>query len=216
MPRKLRVDIGGYIYHLTARGNNKEQIFYRKDDYEIYLDSIKRAKERIPFTLFTYVLMPNHIHLLLEPQKDGDIGRIMQIVQTRYAVHFNLRHQRCGHTFQGRFHSVLVEEEPHLLELSRYIHLNPLRAGLVQNCIDYPYSSYKVYLKGNGNNLINIEEILSHFGKRRATQISRFRKFVEEDRKRNIYNPFLHVKENVFLGSDEFKNKIVNSHLRSP
>ena len=213
MPRKPRIDIGGYICHITARGNNKEQIFYEKDDYRTYLESVKRAKQKIPFTLFAYVLMPNHVHLLLKPKNDGDVAKIMQIIQTKYTVYFNWRHKRCGHLFQGRFKSIIIEEEPHLLELSRYIHLNPVRASLVHNCSDYPYSSYQFYLQGDGKNLIDTDEILSHFGKRKEIQIAKFRGFVEKNRKRKTYNPALYLKEDVFLGSDKFKDRILNSHF---
>ncbi|MDI6689743.1 MAG: transposase [Actinomycetota bacterium] len=209
MARRPRIDLGGYIYHITARGNNGQDIFLDSRDYERYLANLRKTKEKYQYLLYAYVLMTNHLHLLLRPQLDGTVSKVMQTLNTAYTMYFNRKYERYGHLFQGRFKSFLVEEEPHLIELSRYIHLNPVRVGMVQKTEEYQYSSYISYLKEESDDLVDTTDILSRFGKRKEIQIKRYKVFVEEARQRKIYKPYEQLKDDRFLGSEEFRNKIL-------
>lgn len=211
MARKPRIDLGNYVYHIITRGNNKQATFLEPLDYNRYLKNLEKAKEKFPFLLYLYALMNNHAHLLIKPLKGGVVSKIMQSINTGYAMYFNRKYHRNGHLFQGRFQSIVVEEESHLLELSRYVHLNPVRAGLTQRCEDYPYSSYLTYIEEPQKevNLVDREDILSRFGREEKTQFKRYKAFVEERRQRKIYNPYATLREGRFLGSEEFKNKIL-------
>jgi len=127
----IRISAEGFVYHITVRGNGRSDIFLEARDFRRFLKKLKEYKEKLKFFLYAYVLMPNHFHLLLEPTARGTITKIMQALTTAYAMYFNKKYTHVGHVFQGRFHSLIVEKEPYLVEVSRYIHLNPVRAGLV-------------------------------------------------------------------------------------
>ncbi len=217
MARKPRIDLAGFLYHVTVRGNNKEDIFLDEGDMERFIRILKIAKKRYQFTQYGFALLPNHFHLLLRPSGDGTLSKSMQSINTGYTMYFNRKYERCGHVFQGRYKSILVEEEPHLLELVRYIHLNPVRAGLTQRPEDHRFSSYQIYLGEADNNLIDEEafqEVLSRFGRTKETQLRRFRSFVGESRKRNVYKP-KDFMEDVFLGSEKFRNEAITAIKKS-
>lgn len=196
-----------YLYHITVRGNNKEKIFINDNDKERFLKILRVTKEKYQFALYAFALLQNHYHLLLKPVEDKTLSKIMQSLNTGYTMYFNKKYGRCGHVFQGRYKSILVEEETHLIELARYIHLNPFRAGLTDELEEYEYTSYPSYLMEMNTNLIDREEILSMFGQRRETQIRRFKCFVEEGRKRNTYKPEDYIKD-VFLGKPGFIDNV--------
>lgn len=158
--------------------------------------------------------MPNHIHLLIKPTEVASLALIMQTLLTSYTMRFNCKYRHCEHLFQGRYKGILVEEEVHLLELLRYIHQNPMRAGLVENVRDYSYSSYALYLK-NEEGLIEKDEVLKFFAKRKEVQIERFEAFNEEVKKRQAYQPNKFVRNQIFLGSKKFENKVLNMQLNN-
>jgi putative transposase len=141
MPRPLRVQPPGAIFHLTARGNRRQPIYLDALDYGRFLALLGEVVERFGWRLHAYCLMPNHFHLLVELQGEN-LSAGMQYLNGQYAQYFNRRHCLDGHLFQGRFHSVFVESEAHLLELYRYIVLNPVRAGLCWHPAQWPWSSY--------------------------------------------------------------------------
>ena len=144
-----RLCFDGALYHITARGDNRERIFIDDADRRYYLSLLHRYKhERFHFKLHAYVLMTNHIHLILEPSPGTIVSRIMQCLAIVYTRYFNRRHNRVGHEFQGRFRSRLIDKDTYLLVPSRYVHLNPVRAGLVRHPQEHPWSSYQAYLNG--------------------------------------------------------------------
>ena len=188
MARPLRIEYPGAIYHVTVRGNARQNIFMDdKDRYLLYArlaDSVKQYTVRI----FLFCMMDNHFHLVLETPC-ANLSRFMQSVLTGHTVTFNLRHQRCGHLTQGRFHARLVDGDDYLLRLSRYVHLNPVRAGqrdnrpLVERVRDlraYPWSSYRSYI-GQARRLewVAYEPMLALMGGRKKAQAERYRQFVE-------------------------------------
>jgi putative transposase len=141
VPRPHRPQIANGIYHLTARGNRRQPIFLDDDDRRKFLDILGAVVRRRGWHCHAYCLMPNHYHLLVQtPAPDLSDG--MQHLNSRYAEWFNWRHEVDGHLFQGRFHSVLVESDWHLLELARYLVLNPVRARLCERPADWAWSSY--------------------------------------------------------------------------
>ncbi len=181
MPRPLREIVPGGIYHVTTRGNNKQDIFLEEKDYEKYLALLRKAKDAYGFKLYLYVLMTNHVHLLIRTSMDEEksIASIMQSLNSTHTKYFNLKYQRVGHLFQGRYFGELIKSDSHLLELTRYIHLNPVRANFVSKPQDYLYSSYLIYAGSKDGKIVDCDEILAFFSKRSDLQRKRYIQFVE-------------------------------------
>ncbi len=147
MPRPPRVHLEDVIYYVTLEGPYQEPVFRDAADYQKYLELLGRYKKEYGFKLFSYALLPNHIHLLIEANEEFPISTIMQKITPLYTKYFNARHERKGPLFQKRFRSVIVEKETHLPDLTRYVHMTPSRSGLTQNLNEYSYSSYPAYLQ---------------------------------------------------------------------
>lgn len=141
MARPLRIEYPGAVYHVTSRGNARQNIFLDSKDREIFLNTLAGVVEEFNWLCHAYCLMDNHYHLLLETP-DANLSRGMRQLNGVYTQIFNRRHDTFGHLFQGRYKAILVEKESYLLALSRYIVLNPVRAGKVKNVQDWPWSSY--------------------------------------------------------------------------
>jgi len=178
MARQLRIEYEGAFYHITSRGNMRGQIFWDKRDRKQFIEILKRTKDRYGYLLHAYVFMDNHYHLLIETPH-ANITQIMQNINTSYTVYVNRKHRRQGHLFQGRYKSFIVDKESYLLELGRYIHLNPVRAGIVQKADDYRWSSYKEYVNKKCNHRItDTDDTIYLFSKIRSEAIRRYREFV--------------------------------------
>ena len=142
MSRPLRIEYAGALYHVTARGDNKADIYLDDGDREQFLVTLEEVCRRFNWVLHTYCLMDNHYHLLIEtPESNLSLG--MRQLNGVYTQRFNRKHGRVGHVFQGRFKSILVQKESYLLELARYIVLNPVRARMVRSAKNWPWSSYQ-------------------------------------------------------------------------
>jgi len=141
MARLARIDLAGYPHHVIQRGNNRQPIFVDVADYRRYLQLLHEASATEPAAVHAYVLMPNHVHLLVTPEKAGGLSRLMQALGRRYVRWFNDRYRRTGTLWEGRFRSTAVESDRYLLACMRYIELNPVRAGLATTPADYPWSS---------------------------------------------------------------------------
>ncbi|MFA5051052.1 MAG: transposase [Patescibacteria group bacterium] len=150
MPRKTRGEINtpGELYHIVCRGINQRRIFRSPQDYKKFLKILKLVKEKFSFYLYSYNLLPNHIHLFVEIDKTP-ISTIMHYINTCYAGYFNHRYKRTGHLFQDRFYSSLINEEFYFWAVGAYIDLNAVRAALVKYPQDYHWSSYQVYFQKN-------------------------------------------------------------------
>lgn len=142
MARSPRLSLSFYPHHVIQRGNNRQPIFLASRDYEVFLDCLREAKRKCHARLYAYVLMTNHVHLLVEPDHEGDVGRFRQSVGRRYVRYINDVHARTGTLWEGRFKSAIVSRDEYLLACSRYIELNPVRAGMVRHPRDYRWSSY--------------------------------------------------------------------------
>jgi len=144
MTRQLRIEFEGAYYHVLSRGNNQSNIFNSNEDRQDFLYILSDMSERFEVEIYAYVLMDNHYHLLLRTMRPN-LSKCMQWLGTRYTRRFNLRNLQNGHLFQGRFKSIIVENDAYLMRLSCYIHRNPLRAGIVERLVDYKWSSYQFY-----------------------------------------------------------------------
>lgn len=182
MPRSARIDIPDILQHVIVRGIEKRDIFLGDDDR---LDFVRRFSTLLESTgteCFAWSLMTNHVHLLLRP-KEIPLARFMRRLLTGYAITFNLRHKRSGHLFQNRYKSIVCEEEAYLLELVRYIHLNPLRVGLADDleALDsYPWCGHSVLMQRNELSGQETAEILSRFGTTKTAAIKRYRSFIND------------------------------------
>jgi len=208
MVRQLRVEFENAFYHITSRGNLRDKIFYEAADRERFLEILSRTKERYGFLLHAYALMDNHYHLLMETPK-ANLSQIMQNINTSYTVYVNRKYQRSGHLLQGRFKGIIVDKDRYLISLSRYIHLNPVRARLVKRPLSYPWTSYRAFIDQRvENSLVDTEETLSYFSKRRNRAIKAYREFVEGDGGRDE-NPFAKMEAGILLGEGAFKAKVL-------
>ncbi|MFH1724389.1 MAG: transposase [Elusimicrobiota bacterium] len=179
MARRPRLDVPGTCHHVMARGNDGQRIFRDAADRRSLLETIAAVKGRFPFRLYAYYLMSNHIHLLMEVGA-APLSYTMQRVLTSYVHAFNVRHKRIGHLFQGRFKSVACSRDSRLLELLRYIHLNPVRAGMVQDPADWPWSGHREYLGEDPRGLIDWGLPLGIFAPETAAAQECYRRFVLE------------------------------------
>ena len=210
MARQLRIEYEGAFYHVTSRGNQRDQIFWDDNDREEFKKIIKRTKERYAYLLHSYVLMDNHYHLLIETPH-ANIKQVMQNVNTSYTVYVNRRHRRAGHLFQGRYKAFIVDKESYLIGLGRYIHLNPVRAGIVERPEDYRWSSYGDYMYGGSKQLItDTGDTLHAFSKSRATAAKRYHEFVKAGIKEE--SPLREVVGSI-LGDEGFR-ELVKKHLK--
>jgi len=206
MARPLRIQFPGALYHITARGNAKGNIFLNKDDFNDFLTILCKVTKRYHLLIHSYCLMHNHYHLLLETP-EGNLSQGIRQLNGTYTQYFNKKYQRVGHLLQGRFKSILVEKENYLLELSRYIALNPLRANLVEDPKDWPYSSYPQAI-GIAKKIPCLfpDWILSQFGPDKKSAIISYQEFVLSGI--NKESPFKQVKGQIFLGSENFLAKM--------
>src|SRR5438128_8424323 len=177
MPRRASAEVEGGLYHVITRGNNRRQIFNSPAHYEKFLSLLATQKVRLPFFLYAYCLMTNHVHLLIERQADP-LGRIMHRVLTGYSQYYNRRYRRVGHLLQGRHKAILCQSDRYLTELVRYIHLNPVRAGMVVEPEQYEYSGHRAYLGLESTDIVDIDPVLRHFGVKKRVARQRYRQFV--------------------------------------
>jgi REP element-mobilizing transposase RayT len=151
------------VYHVVARGNRRQAIFHEPGDYRIYLHRLARYRERFEATIYAYCLMPNHVHILIQAGPPP-LAKLMQAVQQSYTQYFNRAYASVGHLFQGRYKAFVCHRDSHLVTLVRYIHLNPVRAGLVSGAEEYPYSSHVAYLRGMTTPAVNPALVLGMLG----------------------------------------------------
>jgi len=154
MARLPRFVIPGHPQHVIVRGNNREAIFYENEDYTYYLNKLKDGCKKHDCELHAYVLMTNHVHLLLTPQVENGISKVIQMIGRYYVQYFNYKYRRTGTLWEGRYKASLIDSERYLLICYRYIELNPVRANMVVHPSDYPWSSYRSNALGEENKLI--------------------------------------------------------------
>lgn len=202
MSRPLRLEFPGAIYHVTARGNARETIFLDDDDKLSFLAVLAETVSRFGWLCHAYCLMDNHYHLLIETP-DGNLSQGMRQVNGVYTQRFNRRHARVGHLFQGRFKAILVERESYLLELCRYIVLNPVRTKMVTDINRYLWSSYPATVGSQpAPAWLTTDWVLSQFNSRRTMARRKYAEFVAQGQ--NLSSPWPALKGQVLLGSAQF------------
>jgi REP element-mobilizing transposase RayT len=201
MARPLRLEFPGALYHLTGRGNARQKVFFTDADRELFLSTLAGVVTRYHWTCHAYCLMANHYHLLVEtPKANLSIG--MRQLNGIYTQRFNRRHNRVGHLFQGRFKAILVERESHLLELCRYIVLNPARVKGSAKASTWKWSSYRATAGlASVPEFLSTDWILEQFGKSRSRARQQYREFVREGM---ASRPWDDLKGQIYLGSAAF------------
>lgn len=209
MARRARAEVAGGLYHVITRGNNRRQIFNSPADYEKFLSLLAVQKSKLSFFLYAYCLMSNHVHLLIERQVDA-IGRIMHRVLTGYSHYYNRRYRRVGHLFQGRHKAILCQSDRYLSELMRYIHLNPVRAGIVEKPDQYKYSGHRAYLGLERAGILDVDPVLRHFGVKKRLAREAYRQFVAAGMKLGHQEEFYPTDERRILGTEEFVDATIH------
>lgn len=203
MSRPLRLDHAGALWHVTSRGNERREVYLDDADRSEFLHLLGRSVELFGWKLHAWVLMGNHYHLLVGTP-EATLSRGMRQLNGDYAQHFNRRHGRDGHVFQGRFKAILVQRDAHLLEVSRYIVRNPVRAGMVASPVDWPWSSFRVTAGlESAPGWLDTSFLLEQFGSRRAAAATKYREFVL-DKDAASYDPWGQVLGQIYLGSASF------------
>jgi len=178
LARPLRVEVTGAVYHVIARGNERRSVFRDDRDREIYLERLAECRERFRLRVLAYCLMNNHIHLAVK-RGQFPLSRVMLALQSFYAQRFNWRHRRSGHLFQGRYKAFLVQHERYLFALLRYIHLNPVRAGVVDRPESYRWSSDRFYRTGRGPGWLDMDVALGRLASDRKAAVAVYRRLME-------------------------------------
>ena len=202
MARQLRIEYPGALYHLRSRGNAQQAIYLSVGDRRKWLALLGDVCNRFNWVCYCYCQMTNHYHLMVETP-EGNLSRGMRHLNGVYTQYFNSRHDQVGHLYQGRYGSTLVEKEAYLLELCRYIVLNPVRARTVKTAHEWPWSSYRETL---GHRIapgwLQTDWLLSRFSKERRTAVDKYKAFVAAGNDKP--NPMDNLKNQIYLGSDEF------------
>jgi putative transposase len=175
MPRIARVCAEGYPHHITQRGNNKEKVFFDEEDRQFYLDVLQRYKDKYAMKILAYSLMGNHVHILAVPGNETSLAKGIGGTNLIYTQYINRKYNRSGRLWQNRFFSSVVEEEPYLWAVIRYIEKNPVRAKLVKKEEDYQWSSARAHILGIKNEVLSKE---SWFG---GKEIKSYREFIRRD-----------------------------------
>ena len=212
MARPLRIEYPGAFYHVTSRGNEQKDIFKSDIDREKFLSYLVSAGEKYGAEIHAYCLMTNHYHLILETPL-GNLSLIMKHINSSYTSYFNIKHKRVGHLLQGRYKAILVQADAYAAELSRYIHLNPVRAGMVKFPEDYRWTSYRFYIEGSEPLWLNTKFILGYFGTGIPEPRRNYKSYVNEKVAGGYFSPLMEVVASTILGSEDFVREIQQKML---
>jgi len=204
MARPLRIEFAGALYHVTARGNAQADIYADDADRQQFLSLLHHTIDRYGWYCHAYCLMDNHYHLLIETNSPT-LSKGMKFLNGTYTQYFNRQNQRVGHVFQGRYKAILVQKDAHLLELARYIALNPVRARMARSIKDWRWSSYRATagLEENAQ-CLTTDWVLAGFAKTKNVAQQRYRDFVQQGKGQP--SPWTQLKNQIFLGDDDFVN----------
>lgn len=180
MPRLARIAPKEYVYHILTRGNNLQDVFKTEEDYKRYLDILQRYKEKYQFKLYHYVLMRNHIHLVVETtERGGSLSEIMKGINLSYVQYYKNKHGHIGHFWQDRYKSILISKDDYLLACGSYVELNPVRARIVDDPKDYKWSSYNAYAYGKKDPTADEHPIYKNLSKHEGERRKKYREFVK-------------------------------------
>jgi REP element-mobilizing transposase RayT len=213
MARPLRIEYPGAFYHVTARGNERKVVYKSQRDREKFLEYLQSASARYNALVHVYCLMDNHYHLLIETPS-GNLSQIMHHINGAYTTYFNTKHARSGHLFQGRYKAILIDADEYAKELSRYIHLNPVRTLIAKTAEEYNWSSCQYYCgKSKSPEWLQLDFILGYFGKKPRIAMNKYRYFVRLAMDQEYKNPLSRVVHSVIMGNKEFIAEITNRVL---
>jgi len=208
MTRSLRIQYPGAFYHVTSRGNERKEVFRSFGDRERFLTYLDSATERYGAVIHVYCLMNTHYHLFIETPS-ANLSKIMQHINGAYTAYFNRRWERSGHLFQGRYKAIVVEADEYAMELSRYVHLNPVRAGIVEKPEEYEWSSFRYYISnGNIPRWLKRDFILGYFDREPLAAMNKYRGFVHALLDKDYKSPLTNLTNSLILGSNEFVDEI--------
>ena len=207
MARKPRVEFDGAFYHVIVRGNQRQRTFHDDQDRQTYLQRVEHYRQRYGFRLYAYVLMANHVHLLIETKSVG-LSKIMQGIQFSYTQSYNRRHHKVGHLFQGRYKAILCDRDAYLLELMRYIHLNPARLKVPDDPWRYRWSSHGAYLGKPSAVKVDIKAVLSQFSSTLGAARRAYQRFMEEGLRQGHEEKYYATVDQRFLGEEPFVSKV--------
>jgi putative transposase len=209
MARLPRFVITGHPQHVIIRGNNRDPIFYSDEDYRFYLDKLQDACIKHQCAIHAYVLMTNHVHLLITPHTEDGISKTMQMLGRYYVQYFNFTHNRTGTLWEGRYKASLVDSEAFALTCYRYIELNPVRANMVQHPAEYPWSSYRCNALGQPDSIITPHYLYAALGgdaeQRQTAYQALFNAHIDD---KTLDAVRMSANKAWVLGSDYFKDKI--------
>jgi putative transposase len=214
MARQARFVVTGYAQHVIVRGNNRDAIFHVDTDYHFYLEKLKQTCDKHHCDLHAYVLMTNHVHLLMTPHKEDSLPKALQMMGRYYVQYFNFSYQRTGTLFEGRYKSTVIDSEQYLLSCYRYIELNPVRAAMVEHPSDYPWSSYRINALGDEDRALLLVPHHQYWclgndaAKRQSAYRDLFKAQISEKTMTEIRES---TNKSWVLGSDKFKMKIEKS-----
>lgn len=213
MPRHARQAMAGIPYHVIHRGNNRQTIFFHKKDYQFFIDSLGLAKEKYPCRIYSFALMPNHIHLLIEAiEESQNLPYFMKHITQRYAQRINKRHKRTGTLWEGRFRSSPVSTDHYLLACSRYIEMNAVRAGIATVPEQYDFSSYKAKIGFRAFDFLDYDPLYLGLGETDGERQKKYRKWFQETIPENEW-PMIRkaIQRNWPYGNEEFQGEIASS-----
>lgn len=209
MPRKPRVSVTGVPEHVIQRGNNRQTIFGGEGNMKAYVTWLKEYAKQYKVDIHAWVLMSNHVHLLCTPNQTNGVSRMMQSLGRRYVQYFNRSFNRSGTLWEGRFRSCLVQEENYLLELYRYIELNPVRAGMVADPADYSWSSYQCNALGKKSDLLSPHPLFNALGENDEARQSVYRDLFRENVNGKLLGEIRQASnKGLVLGDDRFVEEV--------
>ena len=207
MARKPRIQFEGAFYHVITRGNQRQKVFRDNEDFQKYLDILSRYKDLYKYLLYAYVLMNNHLHLLIET-RETPLSKILQGISQSYTAYFNRRYRTVGHLFQGRYKAILCDKDSYLLSLVKYIHHNPVRAKIAKSPEEYPWSSHHAYIKKpDRKGIVDEDQVLRMFSEDKGKARRLYQAFVSDGivvKKEDIYSTI----DKRILGNEQFADAI--------
>ncbi|QKT03873.1 transposase [Ectothiorhodospiraceae bacterium 2226] len=209
MPRQARIAIPGIPWHIIQRGNNRTPCFYADADYRVYLDVLKEQALKQGCQVHAYVLMTNHVHLLLTPERADSVALLMKHLGQRYVQYVNRTYRRSGTLWEGRFRSCLAQSDQYLLTCQRYIELNPVRACMVDHPADYPWSSYRTNGQGEPSPLISPHPDYTRLGRTKPRRLAAYRELFRAHMEPTLIDQIRAATNSGYvLGNEQFKAEI--------
>lgn len=209
MARLPRFILPGQPQHVIVRGNNRSEIFCAEADYQFYLEKLKQACDKHACELHAYVLMTNHVHLLITPLHEQSLSKALQMLGRYYVQYYNHCYQRTGTLWEGRYKSTLIDSTSYLLTCMRYIELNPVRAGMAAHPVDYPWSSYAGNALGKPDALLNSHAEYLQLGKTDTERMAAYRQLFQYHLSEGSINEIREATNKAWvLGNEQFKAQV--------